>query len=127
MEATEYEYVLDHFKHPRNYGTIDDPDTTCEEGIPSCGDLIRLDINIADGRVDEVKFSGKGCAVSQAAASILTEMVLDKKVDECRMMTDEEMLESLGAKVSPIRFKCALLALHVLRKALNKIADASSK
>jgi nitrogen fixation NifU-like protein len=118
MESEHYELILDHFKNPRNYGALEDADVSYEEGVPSCGDLIRLDVKVEGGKVAAVKFTGKGCAISQASASILTEKVTGMGVTEIMRLDDGEMLESLGLTVSPTRFKCALLGLKVLKKAL---------
>lgn len=118
MEAEHYELILDHFKNPRNYGTLEDADVSYEEGVPSCGDLVRLDVKVEDGKVAALKFTGKGCAISQASASILTEKVAGMGVREIMLLKDGDMLESLGLTVSPTRFKCALLGLKVLKKAL---------
>ncbi len=118
MESDQLEYILDHFKNPRNYGTIEDADYSYEEGIPSCGDVIRVDLRVENDRLHDIKFSGTGCAISQASVSILTENVTGKEVSEVISMTDHDMLEALGGQVSPIRFKCALLGLMVLKKAL---------
>lgn len=118
METDDLDYILDHYKNPRNYGTIDDPDLTCEEGIPSCGDLIRLDLKLDGGKVKDIKFSGTGCAISQASVSILTEQVAGKDIQEITTLTDDDMIKALGRRISPIRFKCALLGLKVLKKAL---------
>lgn len=125
METDNLEYILDHYKNPRNFGTIDDADLSYEEGIPSCGDVIRLDLKIRDNILDDVKFSGTGCAISQASVSILTENVTGKEVGEIISFTDQDMLKALGGQVSPIRFKCALLGLSVLKKALNGQKAAS--
>lgn len=124
MEPEQYEFILDHYKSPRNYGTIDNPDVSYEEGIPSCGDVVRLDIKLKKGRVEDVKFSGKGCAISQASCSIMTEAVIGKTADEIMAIGDDEMLESLGSPISPIRYKCALLGLSVLKKAILKKREA---
>jgi len=118
MESDQLEYILDHFKNPRNYGTIEDADLSYEEGIPSCGDVIRVDLRIKDNKLEDIKFSGTGCAISQASVSILTENVTGMEVNEVISFTDHDMLEALGGQVSPIRFKCALLGLTVLKKAL---------
>lgn len=118
MESEHYELILDHFKNPRNYGTLEDADVSYEEGVPSCGDLVHLDVKLRDGKIAAVMFSGKGCAISQASASILTEKVTGMDVSEIMSLKDEEVLESLGLTVSPTRFKCALLGLKVLKKAL---------
>jgi nitrogen fixation NifU-like protein len=115
------EYILDHYKNPRNYGTLPEPDISHEEGNPSCGDVIRIDLRVRDNRVVEARFSGKGCAISQAAASILTEMIVDKSLDEIKAITKDDMLSALGITISPIRFKCATLALKVLKSGLYGI------
>ena len=119
MESDNLQYILDHYKNPRNFGTIDDADFSYEEGIPSCGDVIRLDVKIKDDILEDIKFSGTGCAISQASVSILTENVIGKKIGDIISLTDHDMLEALGGQVSPIRFKCALLGLTVLKKALT--------
>ena len=119
MESDNLQYILDHYKNPRNFGTIDDADFSYEEGIPSCGDVIRLDVKIKDDILEDIKFSGTGCAISQASVSILTENVTGKKIGDIISLTDHDMLEALGGQVSPIRFKCALLGLTVLKKALT--------
>jgi len=119
MESDNLEFILDHYKNPRNFGTIDNADFSYEEGIPSCGDVIRLDIKIKDEILEDIKFSGTGCAISQASVSILTENVAGKKIGDIISLTDHDMLEALGGQVSPIRFKCALLGLTVLKKALT--------
>lgn len=118
MEAEQYEHILDHYKNPRNYGTLEGADASHEEGIPSCGDVVRLDLMLKDGRVDAVKFSGKGCAISQASVSILTEKVTGMTVGEILSLKDVDILDSLGLRVSPVRYKCALLGLKVLKTAL---------
>jgi len=120
MESDNLEYILDHYKNPRNFGTIEDADFSYEEGIPSCGDVIRLDLKIRDNKLDDIKFSGTGCAISQASVSILTENVTGKEIREVISLTDQDMLQALGGQVSPIRFKCALLGLTVLKKALTE-------
>lgn len=119
MESEDLEYILDHYKNPRNYGTIEDADLSCEDGIPSCGDQIRLDIKLSGSKVEDVKFSGTGCAISQASVSILTEDAIGKDIEEITSLTDQDMLDALGRRISPIRFKCALLGLNVLKKALT--------
>jgi len=119
MESDSLEYILDHYKNPRNFGTIEDADFSYEEGIPSCGDVIRLDLKIRNNKLEDIKFSGTGCAISQASVSILTENVAGKEIEDVISLTDHDMLQALGGQVSPIRFKCALLGLTVLKKALT--------
>ncbi len=123
MSLDQMEYILDHFKNPRNYGSLSKPDISHEEGNPSCGDVIRIDLKISDNKVRETRFSGKGCAISQAAASILTEMIVDKDLDEIKAITKDDIINALGIKISPIRFKCATLALKILKSGLYGIKD----
>lgn len=123
MSLDQMEYILDHYKHPRNHGTLQEPDISHEEGNPSCGDVIRIDLKIRDNKVKETRFSGKGCAISQAAASILTEMIVDKDLDEIKAITKDHIINALGIRISPIRFKCATLALKVLKYGLYGIKN----
>ncbi|MEN3046519.1 MAG: Fe-S cluster assembly sulfur transfer protein SufU [Candidatus Hydrothermales bacterium] len=113
-----YEVILDHYKSPRNYGEMENPDIEYEGGNPYCGDEIKMQFKIRDGVIEDVRFRGRGCAISQAAASILTEYIKGKKVEDLRNFTKEEHLENLGLKLSPIRMKCALLSYEVLKIAL---------
>ena len=116
MAADLYrEIILDHYRNPRNRGTLDPHDYSAEDVNPLCGDEIRIDVRVADGKVDEIKFSGRGCAVSQASASILTEMVEGLTLDEVKALTKDDLLEEIGIPVSPARMKCALLSLKVLK------------
>ena len=78
------EYLMDYYQNPRNHGTIDNPTISYEEGNPSCGDVIRLDLIMKNGKIEDIKFSGKGCVISQASASILTEMIKGKTVEEVK-------------------------------------------
>jgi len=123
MSLDQMEYLLDHYKNPRNHGKLLNPDVSHEEGNPSCGDVIRIDLKITDNKVEEVRFSGKGCAISQAAASILTEMVIDKDLDDIKKINKDDMLGALGITLSPVRLKCGLLALKVLRSGVYSIKD----
>ncbi len=112
------EIILDHYKNPRNKGVLDPHDFSAEDVNPLCGDEIRIDLRVKDGKVDEVKFSGRGCAVSQASASILTEMVEGLTIDEVKALTKDDLLEEIGIPVSPARLKCALLSLKVLKSGI---------
>jgi len=118
MSLDQMEYILDHYKNPRNHGIILEPDISHEEGNPECGDVVRIDLKITDNKVTEAKFSGKGCTISQAAASMLTEMIMERNLDDIKTMTKDDILNALGIRVSPIRFKCATLALKVLKSGL---------
>lgn len=119
MAADLYrEIILDHYRNPRNRGTLDPHDYSAEDVNPLCGDEIRIDVRVADGKVDDIKFSGRGCAVSQASASILTEMVEGMTLDEVKALTKDDLLEEIGIPVSPARLKCALLSLKVLKSGI---------
>jgi nitrogen fixation protein NifU and related proteins len=116
------EVILDHYKNPRGHGVIDDADATAEGQNPLCGDEVAIYVALAeDGEtIHEVKFSGRGCAISQAATSMLTEMVKGRKANEIATMPRDELLEEIGIPLTPIRLKCALLGLGVLKVALHK-------
>jgi nitrogen fixation protein NifU and related proteins len=116
MTDTIYrEIILDHYKNPRHKGVLDPADFSYEDVNPLCGDEIRIDVRVKDDSVDEIAFSGRGCAVSQASASILTEMVEGMSLDEVKALTKDDLLEEIGIPVSPARLKCALLSLKVLK------------
>ncbi len=121
MDDLYREHILDHFKHPRNRGTIENPDITFEDSNPLCGDVIRMDIKLKDGFIEDVKFSGKGCAISQASASMLTEAIKGEKVDNVKAISKEDIFDMLGIPLSPSRVKCALLSLKVLKAGLYGI------
>ena len=115
------EILLDHYQNPRNFGHLENPDIVYEEGNPSCGDQIRIEIKLEDNRIADIKFTGKGCTISQASASILTEIVKGKSLDEIKNFSKEDMLNALGIPISPIRLKCALLGLKVLKAGIYGI------
>jgi nitrogen fixation protein NifU and related proteins len=118
MNTEQFDYILDHFKNPRNYKRISEPDISYEEGNPLCGDVIRFDLKIKNNKVSETGFSGKGCAISQASASILTEMIMNNDLESIREITADDLLEAIGMRISPVRLKCALLSLKVLKSGL---------
>ena len=122
MEDFYREYILDHYRNPRNRGTIEAPDYTYEDSNPLCGDELRMDLKVKDGVVEDVKFSGRGCAISQASASMLTEMIEGKPLDEVKQVSKEDVLEMLGIPLSPVRVKCALLGLKVLKGSVYGIS-----
>jgi nitrogen fixation NifU-like protein len=115
MDDLYRENILDHYKHPRNRGTLEHPDITYEDANPLCGDLLRMDINVRDGKIAEVRFSGRGCSISQAAASMLCEAIEGKPLDEVKQLTRDDVLEMLGIQLGPVRLKCGLLALKTLK------------
>ena len=109
------ENILDHYKHPRNRGTLEHPDITFEDANPLCGDELRLDLKVVDGIVEDVRFSGHGCSISQAAASMLTERIKGRPLEEVKAITRQDVLEDLGIELGPVRLKCARLARKVLK------------
>ncbi len=115
------EILLDHYQNPRNFGHLENPDIVHEEGNPSCGDQIRIEIKLEDNKIADIKFTGKGCTISQASASVLTEIVKGKSLDEVKNFSKEDMLNALGIPISPIRLKCALLGLKVLKAGIYGI------
>ena len=109
------EYILDHYKNPRNFGRIEAPDITHEEYNPLCGDMVGMDFRLRDGVIEDVMFHGRGCAISQASASLMTERLKGMTLHEARGLSKEDVLEELGIDISPARLKCALLSLKVLK------------
>ena len=107
--------ILDHYQNPRNFGTLEHPDISAEDSNPLCGDQIRMDLNIRNGRVEAVRFCGKGCSISRAAASMLTEEIEGKTLEEVKQIGKQEVLDMLGIELGPVRLKCALLALKTLK------------
>lgn len=124
MDDMYRELILDHYKNPHNHGTLEPADFTYEDDNPLCGDRIRMDIRVDENqRVKEIAFSGKGCAISQAAASLLTDEVLGKTLEEVKQIDKEQILEMLGIPLGPTRVKCALLSLKVLKAGVYGLKD----
>jgi nitrogen fixation protein NifU and related proteins len=122
MEQMYREVILDHYKSPRGHGLIENADAQAEGQNPLCGDEITVSVKFAaDGEtIESVGFEGRGCAISQAATSMLTELVQGRKVSEIAVLPKEELLEEIGIPLTPIRLKCAILGLGVLKVALHK-------
>ena len=116
------EVILDHYKNPRGHGVIEGADAHAEGLNPLCGDEVTIYVQFdEDGEtIDEVKFSGRGCAISQASTSMLMEMVKGRKAGEIAGLPKEALLEEIGIPLTPIRLKCALLGLGVLKVALHR-------
>ena len=107
--------ILDYYRNPRNFGDLPNPDVRAKDSNPLCGDIIEMQLKINDGKVEDVRFKGKGCAISQASASMLTEVVKSKSLDEVKAMTKTDILNLLGIDPGPTRIKCALLGLKVMK------------
>jgi len=118
------EQILDHYKSPRNFGKIEDADVHARDSNPLCGDEIDLYLKL-DGqdRVADVKFEGRGCAISQASASMLTQVLKGKSMEEVERIDREFILNKLGIPLSAVRLKCALLSVHILKLAIQQLHD----
>ena len=116
------EVILDHYKNPRGHGELEGADAHADGQNPLCGDEVSIYVAFGeDGdTIDEIKFSGRGCAISQAATSMLTEMVKGRSATEVAALPRDELLEEIGIPLTPVRLKCALLGLGVLKVALHK-------
>jgi len=121
-ESFYREIILDHYKNPRGHGVLADADAEAEGKNPLCGDEVSIYVAFGeDGEtIDEVKFAGRGCAISQAATSMLTEMVQGRTATEVAELDKDELLEEIGIPLTPIRLKCAVLGLTTLKVALHK-------
>ncbi|MCC6223843.1 MAG: SUF system NifU family Fe-S cluster assembly protein [Thermoleophilia bacterium] len=127
MDDLYRELILDHYKSPRNHGRLDPADASAEGQNPLCGDEIAISVNFdGDGdTIEEIRFDGRGCAISQAAASMLTELVAGRTAADVAAMPKEELLEELGIPLTPARLKCALLGFGVLKVALHRAKGTS--
>ena len=116
------EVILDHYKNPRGHGLLEHPDAEAEGQNPLCGDEVSIYVAFGeDGdTINEVKFSGRGCAISQAATSMLTELVQGRSAQEVATLERDELLDEIGIPLTPVRLKCALLGLSTLKLALHK-------
>jgi len=124
MDDLYRDYILEHYRRPHNFGVLEHPSGHYEGANPLCGDRITMEVGIRDGLVADVAFTGRGCAISQASASLLTDEVKGKPVDEVARLTSQDVLDLIGIEISPARLKCALLSLDTLEHA---IAEADGK
>ncbi len=115
--------ILDHFQHPRNRGTLDDPHVDCEDVNPRCGDRVRLQVHLGPAdEITSIRFVGDGCVISMAAASLLTTMVEGRSLQEVLRLRESAVIEGLQAAITPRRYDCALLAHVVLKAGLVRFA-----
>ncbi len=120
LDSLYREVILDHYKNPRGHGVIAEPDAEAEGQNPLCGDEVSIAVEFEGDTIADVKFQGRGCAISQAATSMLMDMVKGRTADEVASMSRDELLEEVGIPLTPVRLKCALLGLGVLKVALHK-------
>jgi len=121
MDDLYRDEILEHYREPHNFGTLDAPDVSYEGHNPLCGDRITMMLMVDhSGAVSDVAFSGRGCAISQASASMLTDEIRGRPVSEVKDMTNQDILDLLGIEISPARLKCALLSLSTVQSALDE-------
>ncbi len=109
------EIILDYYRNPRNFGDLQNPDVRAKDSNPLCGDIIEMQLKIKDGKIEDLRFKGKGCAISQASASMLTELAKGKSLEEIKALGKSDVLNLLGIDPGPTRIKCALLGLKVIK------------
>jgi nitrogen fixation NifU-like protein len=119
MDDLYRDYILEHYRRPHNFGVIEDANAQHEGSNPLCGDRITMQLRLSGGKIAAVGFTGRGCAISQASASLLTDEIKGKDVDAAEKLTPDNVLELLGIEVSPARLKCALLSLDTMQHALH--------
>jgi nitrogen fixation NifU-like protein len=124
MDDLYRDYILEHYRRPHNFGVIDDPSASIEGSNPLCGDRITLQIGVRDGVVERIGFTGRGCAISQASASLLTDEIKGKPLTEAAAFRADDLLELLGIEISPARLKCAMLSHETLQQALAELDGA---
>lgn len=126
MDDLYREVIIEHYKNPLYRGELDPHDMSFEDENPLCGDHLRIDLAVDDaGVVTDARFSGHGCAISQASADLLVESIIGKNVEELKSLSKEDVLDLLGLdELGPVRLKCALLSLKVLKGGLYGITDA---
>lgn len=121
MDDLYRDYILEHYRRPHNFGVIEGADASYEGANPLCGDRITLMIGVKDGVLDRVGFTGRGCAISQASASLLTDEIKGKSLDEVRAIRADDLLDLLGIEISPARLKCAMLSHDALQHVLVEL------
>jgi len=128
MDDFYREIILDHYKNPAQKGRLVDSNYAFEDENPLCGDFIHIDIKTNDqGIITDAKFDGHGCAISMASADMLLESLIGKTIDEAKKLTKQDILSMLGIELSPVRLKCALLPLKVVKAALYELNEAGDE
>jgi nitrogen fixation NifU-like protein len=121
MDDLYRDYILEHYRRPHNFGVLESPTASFEGSNPLCGDRITMQLTVEDGVVTDIGFTGRGCAISQASASLLTDEIKGKAVDEVAGFGASDLLELLGIEISPARLKCAMLSFDSLQHLLDEI------
>ena len=126
MDDLYREIIIERYKNPAFKGTLEPNDISFEDENPLCGDHIRIDLRVnSEGKVAEAAFSGHGCAISQASADLLIESVIGKQVEDVKKLSKQDVLDLLGIELGPVRLKCALLSLKVLKAGVYGLGEAS--
>ncbi len=126
MDDLYREIIIDRYKNPLYRGELDPHDISFEDDNPLCGDHIRIELRVGeDDRVSEAVFQGHGCAISQASADLLIESIVGQPIEEVKLLTKEDVLDLLGIELGPVRLKCALLSLKVLKAGIYGLGEAS--
>ena len=121
MDDLYRDYILEHYRRPHNFGVLEAPSATFEGSNPLCGDRITMQLGVEDGRVDRIGFTGRGCAISQASASLLTDEIKGKPVSDAAAFRADDLLDLLGVEISPARLKCAMLSFDALQHLLDEV------
>ena len=128
MEDFYRELIIERYKTPHYRGVLDPNDFSYEDDNPSCGDQIQIDVRVDEtGVVTEALFSGEGCAISQASADLLVESIIGKNIEEIKVLGKEDVLDNLGIELGPVRLKCALLPLKVLKAGIYGLGDQEAE
>ena len=127
MDDLYRDYILEHYRRPHNFGVLESPSASFEGANPLCGDRITMMLGIRDGIVEEVAFTGRGCAISQASASMLTDEIRGKPLDEVAKLTADDVLDLLGIEISPARLKCAMLSHDSLQHVLEELGTTAGE
>ena len=126
MDDLYREVIIEHYKNPDHRGLLEPHDISFEDENPLCGDHIRIDLRVGeDGKINEVAFDGHGCAISQSSADLLLDSIIGKTVDEVKTLTKADVLDLLGIELGPVRLKCALLPLKILKAGIYGLGEAS--
>jgi len=126
MDDLYRDYILEHYRRPHNFGVLEAPTASFEGANPLCGDRITMQLGIRDGVVAEIAFTGRGCAISQASASLLTDEIMGMPVEKAEAYRADDLLDLLGIDISPARLKCAMLSLETLEHALAEKPESAS-
>lgn len=119
MDELYRQVLLEHYKKPKNFGSIQNPDVKHKESNPTCGDVIEMYLSIKDEKVTDIKFQGSGCVICMASASMLTEFLQDKTINEIKKLDRDNVMDIINIELDHVRIKCATLSLHAVKNGLN--------